>query len=378
MFRKQSVFTAGHSVSLCRRSFACLCISFLLSGPVFAALQIEEGDSVLSIHASVEYDRTNSPRVVVYKPIELNQVDYEHAFAGLSENKRDNLGDGYQDYFVQGDSIIVTSHDLTANYISSSFFMQGSANEYANTWGMYDFGIPFTITGETTLVHFSYDVLTSSQVNLDPPGLLDLEISRDDGGPGGGETIWATYRKHNTANGPPSGQPIDETDVLTFSLEPGDYSLTMIVEASKNEGTDSSYGAFYFGDTPGSVPQIPQAPISIDLKPSDPDNYVETEGDYSDRVYVRAFSTVDFDASQIDPPTLKLGITGAPVVSTQTHDPDNDGDDDLTARFRIAQTGIVCENPEANIELSGETYAGEKFVAIDYVTTPDCPTSCHP
>ena len=377
MFTKQSTLTAERSLSLCRRSFTCLFTAFLISSPVFAALQIEEGDSGLGIFASVKYEHTSSPFYREYKPIELNQVDYEHAFAGLSENKRDNLGDGYQDYFVQGDSIIVTSHDLTANSISSSFFMRGSVNEHATSWGMYDFDANFTITGETTQVYFSYDVLTSSQVNLDPAGLLDLEISLDTGGPGGGETIWATYRKHNTSNGPPSGQPIDETGVLTFSLEPGDYNLTMIVEASKNEGTDSSYGAFYFGDTPGSVPQIPKAPISIDIAPNDPDNYVETEGDYSDRVYVRAFSTVDFDASQIDPPTLKLGITGAPVMSTQTHDPDNDGDDDLTARFRIAQTGIVCENPEANVALSGETFAGEKFVAIDYVTTPDCP-SCHP
>jgi hypothetical protein len=387
MFRKQSVITDERSMSSYRRPIVWLCTSFLLSSPVFAALQLEVAEQEFNINATVGYEHDYYQiRNSVSKVIDVNQVDYEHVFAGLSENINDDLGDGAQDYFVHGDSILVTSHDLTVNSVSSSFFMQGSANEHAITTGNYEFQIPFTITGETTLVYFSYDVLTSSHVNLDPSGILDLEIRYFADNPRG-ETRWETYRNHNTEHGPPSGQPIDETAAHTISLVPGDYSLAIAVKAGKHEGADSSYGTFYFSDTAGSVPQIPKAPISIDIQPQDADNYLETEGEYNDRVYVRAFSTqdenpsesVDFDASQIDPATLKLGITGAPVIPwfVQIVDFDDDGDDDFNAAFRVAQTGIVCDNPEANVELSGETYTGEQFVAVDYVTTPDCP-SCHP
>jgi hypothetical protein len=386
MLMKQSIFTVRRSMSLCRRSVVCLFASFVLSGPVFAALEIEVTAPDYNANALVKYVHESYPRNDVYKVIDGNQVDYDSVFSGLSENTNDDLGGGAQDYFVQGDSVLVTSHDLTVNSFSSSFNMQGSANEYATAEAEYDIEIPFTITGEITDVYISYDVLTPIHVLPDPIEYMDVEI-RDFGEdqPPMGDTRWQVYKQHNTIHGPPSGQPIDETGAHTVSLDPGEYELRLKVSAGKHDAAFSSYGAFYFGDTPGSVPDIPKAPISIDINPSDPNNYVETEGNYSDRVYLRAFSTqdenpsesVDFDASQIDPATLTLD--GAPPVATtvQINDFDNDGDIDFKAGFRVAQTGIVCDNPEANVELSGATYAGEKFVAIDYVAPPDCP-SCHP
>ena len=138
--------------------------------------------------------------------------------------------------------------------------------------------------------------------------------------------------------------------------------------------------------TGGSVTGAPfPAEISpdIDVEPNDPDNYVETEGNFSDKVNVAIIGDNNFDATQVDATTLKFGAGEAVPLPLGTpgiiRDADGDGlADDLQVKFRIADTGITCEYAEA-AELTGETFSGDAFSASDSVTTPDCPTSgCHP
>jgi hypothetical protein len=89
---------------------------------------------------------------------------------------------------------------------------------------------------------------------------------------------------------------------------------------------------------------------------------------------------VDFDATQIDPSTLRFGASGAEnVVAPWVADWDGDSTaDDVAFGFRTQDTGIVCGDTE--VLLNGETYAGDPFTATDFINTTDCDDGggCHP
>jgi probable HAF family extracellular repeat protein len=121
-------------------------------------------------------------------------------------------------------------------------------------------------------------------------------------------------------------------------------------------------------------------PIDIDIQPNDDNNYVETEGAYSDKMFVSVMGSGVLDASQIDAASVRFGPAEvAPHrVPGDLVDTNTDGYDDLKLMFRTGATGIVCEQIDAPV-LTGEMLSGELFTGSDSVTTPDCPTAgCHP
>ena len=93
---------------------------------------------------------------------------------------------------------------------------------------------------------------------------------------------------------------------------------------------------------------------------------------------VGAGDPFDFDATQIDPGSLKFGPNDA-SNQTQPFLQDFDGDSDIDAvfGFTMLETGIACGDTEAY--LLGETYTGESFTGTDSIQTSDCEsTGCHP
>lgn len=76
---------------------------------------------------------------------------------------------------------------------------------------------------------------------------------------------------------------------------------------------------------------------------------------------------VDFDATQVDPSTLRLGPAEAQMAywHARIKDVDGDGDADLIAMFKVRDTGITCEDTQIN--LSGETFAGEAIWGKDVI-----------
>ena len=91
-----------------------------------------------------------------------------------------------------------------------------------------------------------------------------------------------------------------------------------------------------------------------------------------------AGDTMDFDVSQIDPASLKLGIGGAQNIAVPLlYDIDEDFQGDAVFGFNTADTGIFCGDTE--VSLTGETITGEEFVGSDSITTTDCAYdgSCH-
>ncbi|TDJ46096.1 MAG: tandem-95 repeat protein, partial [Gammaproteobacteria bacterium] len=124
--------------------------------------------------------------------------------------------------------------------------------------------------------------------------------------------------------------------------------------------------------------------ITLDVGPADSTNFIDTTST-NKSLDVAVLSTsiadgdaVDFDATQIDPTSVRFG-TGlaspdANYLPTAVRDIDSDGDDDLVLTFAIPKTGIVCEDTSAS--LTGQLYTGSPVSGIDSVTTPDCP-NCH-
>lgn len=87
---------------------------------------------------------------------------------------------------------------------------------------------------------------------------------------------------------------------------------------------------------------------------------------------------VNFDATQVDPATLRFGPGEAPNVAPPfVEDFDADGNPDVGFAFETADSGIACEDTEAM--LAGETYGGDGFSAADAIVTVECDTGgCHP
>jgi hypothetical protein len=130
------------------------------------------------------------------------------------------------------------------------------------------------------------------------------------------------------------------------------------------------------------MPSISERVINIDIKPwSQPDksNKVRLPPPLQ-RVKVQILSTntasgesVDFDALQVDPTTVRFGPWGASPIPryAQVVDKDHDGDKDLFMKFNTYWTGISCTDTEAT--MTGKTYAGEPFIGKDSVSPYPCP-----
>jgi hypothetical protein len=84
-----------------------------------------------------------------------------------------------------------------------------------------------------------------------------------------------------------------------------------------------------------------------------------------------------FDATQVDPATLRFGVreatsVDAPVIANV----DGLYGADTTVKFQVAQSGILCNDTE--VSLAGETYAGEQFVGADVIDATACEAGgCH-
>ena len=50
--------------------------------------------------------------------------------------------------------------------------------------------------------------------------------------------------------------------------------------------------------------------------------------------------------------------------------------DDMIVTFNTTESGIACFN--TFVEITGETNAGDAFIAQDSITTENCENSCHP
>ncbi len=87
---------------------------------------------------------------------------------------------------------------------------------------------------------------------------------------------------------------------------------------------------------------------------------------------VAILSSPDFDATSVDPGTVRFGVNGdeAAPVRSMTEDIDQDGDTDRMFLFRAPQTNISCGDTSAS--LTGKTRSGQAIAGSESFTTEGC------
>jgi hypothetical protein len=104
-------------------------------------------------------------------------------------------------------------------------------------------------------------------------------------------------------------------------------------------------------------------PIEIDIKPGSDTNPVHLNS--KGRCPVAVLTTNDFDASEIDPATIRF--TGAVPAHMAYEDVDTDGDLDLLLHFNTQELHLTSQSYEAMI--IGQTYGGQLLAGIDTINT---------
>ncbi len=122
--------------------------------------------------------------------------------------------------------------------------------------------------------------------------------------------------------------------------------------------------------------------VDIDIKPGGDPNSINPRSAGSDpnsinlrskRVIPVAILTTDtFDASTVDPMSVKFGPGGATEAHGRGHieDADGDGDLDLVLHFKTQMVGIVCGDTSAS--LTGQTFDEQAIEGSDSINTVAC------
>jgi len=173
--------------------------------------------------------------------------------------------------------------------------------------------------------------------------------------------------------------PPEQIEVVNFEA-PGLYPVEIVwydhFGGLGIEWYSSIPGGSNSGGPAGTSGIVPTAVLgglgsfAIDVKPGSSRNVVNPR---SQGVLTVAILTTDtFDATTVDPLSVKLGPNGAPEAHGRGHveDVDGDGDLDLVLHFRIQQTGISCG--DQSVSLTGTTLDGLLVKGLDAIQTLGC------
>lgn len=113
------------------------------------------------------------------------------------------------------------------------------------------------------------------------------------------------------------------------------------------------------------VKYSPAMVASVDIKPGSYPNSINL--DSNGVIPVSILSTSDFDATNIDPLTVKFGSGGATEAHGMGHieDVNADGLLDMVLHFNTAETGIQAG--ETSVSLTGKTFDGKNIIGSDSI-----------
>jgi len=198
-------------------------------------------------------------------------------------------------------------------------------------------------------------------------------------GPPGTPNEGAVHAVVGSSGKTEAGGTLDHPVMYTSQLTLG----SMVLDVSGNQ-LDAA-----FIDTSGTVLdeftiiKSPPQVVAIDIQPWDATNMVKPSSNNPISVAVLGSSiaeggSADFDASLVNPATVRLGIGEAPNIAIPwVQDVDGDTLDDILIGFRTQETGILCG--DAEVSLAGETIGGSAFIGTDTIDTSDCENlGCHP
>jgi hypothetical protein len=119
-----------------------------------------------------------------------------------------------------------------------------------------------------------------------------------------------------------------------------------------------------------------EAGIEIDIRPNQATNLIDPASSGPLAIAILTTSVgvgdgMDFDASTVDPASIRFGPGAAVAQQSIPADVDSDGDLDLVIRVRNLDTGLTCGQTSAS--LTGTTFTGRSLAGTDAVTIVGCP-----
>jgi hypothetical protein len=110
--------------------------------------------------------------------------------------------------------------------------------------------------------------------------------------------------------------------------------------------------------------------VAIDIKPGGSSNTINPKS--HGVIPVAILTTHTFDATAVDPLSVRFGPKGATEVHRKGHveDVNHDGEPDLVLHFETQATGIACGDTSAS--LTGETRDGDPIQGSDAIKTVGC------
>ena len=89
-------------------------------------------------------------------------------------------------------------------------------------------------------------------------------------------------------------------------------------------------------------------------------------------ILVAILTTEMFDASNVNPATIRFGATGTEAAAAHAalKDVDHDGRIDMILHFKTQDTAIQCGNPSASV--TGQTFDGRALKGSDFMVTVGC------
>jgi hypothetical protein len=126
----------------------------------------------------------------------------------------------------------------------------------------------------------------------------------------------------------------------------------------------------------GSAGKCKAITVKIDIKPGSFPNSINPRSKGKIPVAILTTDTINntvtFDATTVDPFSVRFGPKGAKEAHHQGHveDVNHDGEPDLLLHFKTQATGIQCGDTSAT--LTGETFGGQAIQGTDSIKTVGC------
>ncbi len=110
--------------------------------------------------------------------------------------------------------------------------------------------------------------------------------------------------------------------------------------------------------------------VSIAIKPGDVSTTIAPNREGV--IPVMILSTREFDATRVDPTTVRVGAAGTEAAPFRSalEDIDQDGDTDMVLLIRVPQMGLECGDMSLN--LTGKTADGQEIEGSEPITTEGC------